>query len=194
MSSRQLVIGGGLLSLVAFAWWVLQMDGASEADVDTAGSAFAHAPGEAEDSRENRAGSLEDSESDAVVSRESAVADTEEEAAEAAKMITFSGRCVAAETGEPLAGCEVKLHGFGTNSSDEAMRAEVEWEDPPVQVTGTDGRFFLGFPDLNPFQYVVDIRHPGRVTRSGRWSDDLTADNPRDFGDIALQKANYHRC
>ncbi len=123
--------------------------------------------------------------SEAQVSRTS-VEHEEPISEDAPSNIILSGRCVAAESGHPLEGCEIELHGWGTNANDRAMRGAVEWEDPPVQVTGPDGVFHLEFPDLNPFQYAVSIRYPGRVTRRGRWSRDLTADNPRAFGDIPM--------
>lgn len=103
-------------------------------------------------------------------------------------LIVMTGRCVAAESGEPLAGCEVKLHGWGTNSQDMAMRPDMAWEDPAPIVTGADGTFALEFPDVAPFQYSLTIRTEGRVDRRGRWSTDLTADTPRHFGDLALRR------
>lgn len=111
---------------------------------------------------------------------------TEPEADGERPMIVMSGRCVAAESGEPLAGCEVELHGWATNSNDMAMRPDLEWEDPEPIVTGVDGEFRLEFPDVAPWQYAINIRKEGRARRTGRWSTDLTADTPRHFGDIEM--------
>ena len=115
-------------------------------------------------------------------------AETEERPERGSRSIRMTGRCVAAESGEPLAGCEVELSGWRTNSSDVARHGLPEWQDPEPVVTGADGVFVLEFPDVAPWQYALLIRKEGRVDRRGRWSTDLTADTPRDFGDVPLER------
>ena len=108
------------------------------------------------------------------------------EAERGSRSIRMTGRCVAAESGEPLAGCVVTLSGWRTNSADVVRHGLPEWQDPEPVVTGADGVFVMEFPDVAPWQYALRIRKEGRVDRRGRWSTDLTADTPRDFGDVLL--------
>ncbi|MEQ8766423.1 MAG: carboxypeptidase-like regulatory domain-containing protein [Planctomycetota bacterium] len=95
------------------------------------------------------------------------------------------GRCIAAESGEPLAGCTVKFDGRPGNSAKMALHGPVDWEDPEPVVTGGDGVFFIEFEAVPPYQHTLDIQCEGRVPRTGRWGA-FEPGEVDDLGDIEL--------
>jgi RNA polymerase sigma-70 factor (ECF subfamily) len=105
----------------------------------------------------------------------------------AAGALTFiRGRCVVAETAEPLPGCRVRLDGSWSLSHLREVYGDPAWEDPPIVETDPDGSFVLAFAPPRGFQFGLDIQAPGRVPRTARW--DTTEIGPGqefDFGSSA---------
>lgn len=87
---------------------------------------------------------------------------------------TVSGTCFAAETGKPLSGCRVSLHGWQANSERmhqfESGGGKVVWEDPEEIITGSDGRFELSFAPPPPYQFSLKCEAEGRGEMRARWS------------------------
>lgn len=105
-------------------------------------------------------------------------------AVESSTNTVVRGRCVAAESSLPLAGCRVKLDGFGGNQARMALHGPVTWED--VETTsGDDGVFTLRFVAPPPFQFGLDVQATGRVPRTARWSQ-LEPGQVVDLGDVPL--------
>jgi RNA polymerase sigma-70 factor (ECF subfamily) len=106
-----------------------------------------------------------------------------------AGLMVVRGRCVVAETGEPLAGCRVRLFGSWSNSHGLELYGDPHWQDPPAVESDPDGKFAIAFAPPKLFQFSLDIQHADRVPRTARWShyeygpgDDL------DLGTIAFQR------
>lgn len=103
--------------------------------------------------------------------------------------VIISGRCIAEETGEPLAGCELHFFGYEARSPSQFKQyPEWAWQNPEDIITGVDGRFEfrLGQPHELGL-YILSIKKDGRLTRRADWT---APDNPLrdfDFGDINLQ-------
>ena len=108
--------------------------------------------------------------------------------AAAAPPVIIRGRCVAAENGSPLAGCEVGIFGWSQNSSVVALAGggPRSFEPDPV-LTGEDGRFEFRFEADPAMQFAVDAVHEGRVRKSGRWSEELVAGTVLELGDVPLK-------
>jgi hypothetical protein len=95
------------------------------------------------------------------------------------------GRCVAVESGSPLAGCKVTFGGAPSNSGEMARYGEVHWSDPDPVVTKEDGRFDITFEPPPPYQHFLDIQCESRVPRTARWGAFRTG-QVEDLGDVAL--------
>lgn len=95
------------------------------------------------------------------------------------------GRCVSAETKDPLAHCAVHLHGWVRSQAALERFGSADWTDPEPAVSGADGTFLLGFHPPGADQFSVDVTGPGRVPRTARWTG--FAPGARvDLGDIPL--------
>ena len=98
------------------------------------------------------------------------------------------GRCVDA-TGTPLAGCRVRLRGFGTGDEDvaeyERLHGTLEWVDPPILETESDGSFEFRFWPPPPYQFILHITAAESVPMTGRWSS-LEAGGTKDLGDVLM--------
>lgn len=110
-------------------------------------------------------------------------------AEEPSRHTVLRGRCVDGD-GAPLAGCRVRLHGWGAGSErlDAYLRengAPPDWQSPPVQHTGADGRFSFSFVPPPPFQFALDLSCEGRVSAGGRWLE-LDVGQVVDCGDVLL--------
>jgi hypothetical protein len=95
------------------------------------------------------------------------------------------GRCVAAESGAPLAGCTVVFEGWPGNEDKMERHGPVEWTDPAPVVTADDGRFEVAFVPPPPYQHHLDAEAPGRVPRTARWGA-FQPGQTEDLGDIEL--------
>ncbi|MCE9593621.1 MAG: carboxypeptidase-like regulatory domain-containing protein [Planctomycetes bacterium] len=95
------------------------------------------------------------------------------------------GRCVAAESGAPLAGCTVTFDGMPGNSDAMERYGEVEWNDPAPIVTQEDGRFEIAFVPPPPFQHGLDVQCAERAPRTARWGA-FRPGQIEDLGDIEL--------
>lgn len=100
----------------------------------------------------------------------------------------FRGRCVAAESGAPLAGCTVQFSGWQGNSELIARYGEPDWKDPDPVVTGVDGRFQFEVPETLPYQFALDVKAAGRLGRSDRYDTELPGGTAYDLGDVVLQR------
>jgi hypothetical protein len=78
------------------------------------------------------------------------------------------GRCIAAETRQPLALCNVAFDGWGSNSNLVAMQGQLDWKDPPPALTSADGRLDIAFAPPFSLQFSLDITATGRVPRVRR--------------------------
>ncbi|MBI5433484.1 MAG: carboxypeptidase regulatory-like domain-containing protein [Planctomycetes bacterium] len=101
------------------------------------------------------------------------------------KLARVRGRCVAKESGAPLAGCTVAFDGMPGNSEAMERYGEVDWTDPEPIVTGADGRFEIAFDPPPPFQHGLDVQAPGRVPRTARWHA-FEPGQVEDLGDVEL--------
>lgn len=99
----------------------------------------------------------------------------------------FRGRCVAAESGAPLAGCTVTLGGAAGNSELIARYGEPDWRPPEPVITGADGRFQFEVPETLPYQFFLTCRVEGRLGRSDRYDTELPGGTAYDLGDVALE-------
>lgn len=102
--------------------------------------------------------------------------------------LMFRGRCVAAETGAPLAGCTVKFHGWAGNDNLLAKHGEPDWKDPEPVVTGPDGVFAFDVPETLAFQFTLSARAPGRLGRSDRYDTEIPGGTDHDLGDVAFSR------
>ena len=108
-------------------------------------------------------------------------------AAPAAAPARVIGRCVAAESGAPLAGCSVQFSGFPSNSSEMARHGPVEWTDPEPVRTAEGGRFEIEFDPPPPYQHFLEVSCEGRVPRTARWGA-FQPGQVADLGDVQLQR------
>lgn len=123
---------------------------------------------------------------DAELARTQAATST---SATPAPLTKVRGRCVDG-TGNPIAGCTVGVHGFMGNEQrmDSWLRdheSEPDWNDPPKQTTGADGRFEFTFWPPPPFQFTLDIEHAQFAAMGARWGE-LDAGTVRDVGDVVM--------
>ncbi|HKB14449.1 MAG TPA: carboxypeptidase-like regulatory domain-containing protein, partial [Planctomycetota bacterium] len=95
------------------------------------------------------------------------------------------GRCVSADTGEPLEGCRVKFTGRPSTGGKEAE--DPSWKDPDVATTGSTGRFEFAYEPPSTYQFSLDIHPPGLVPRTGRWHGFKPA-QVTDLGDIPCSR------
>ncbi|MCK6445589.1 MAG: carboxypeptidase-like regulatory domain-containing protein [Planctomycetes bacterium] len=95
------------------------------------------------------------------------------------------GRCIAKESGAPLAGCTVTFDGMPRNLEELERHGEVDWHDPAPVVTGADGRFEIAFDPPPPYQHGLDVQAPGRVPRTARWGA-FAPGQIEDLGDLEL--------
>ncbi len=107
----------------------------------------------------------------------------------ARKTAILRGRCVDGD-GKPLAGCTVRLHGWGANQErTDAWLLDhgsaPQWEDPDKVVTEADGRFEFTFWPPPPFQFSLDVTRDGCGAMSGRWSS-LEEGSTTDVGDVLM--------
>lgn len=93
------------------------------------------------------------------------------------------GRCIAAESGLPLAGCTAKFTGSSRNSQAMALHEPVTWKAPDPVITGDDGRFEIVFEAMPPYQHFLDIQCEARMPRTARWGA-FTPGQIDDLGDI----------
>jgi RNA polymerase sigma-70 factor (ECF subfamily) len=92
--------------------------------------------------------------------------------APAARRPSLTGRCVAAETGAPLAGCQVELD----------VPPDLA---PTPNVTGEDGRFAFALHAPTPSAATLRLSAPGRVALTGSiTANELT--ERTDLGDIPI--------
>lgn len=102
--------------------------------------------------------------------------------------LLFRGRCVAAETGAPLAGCTVNFYGWPGNDDLIAKYGEPDWKEPEPVVTGEDGTFAFDVPETLPYQFACNCHAPGRLGRSDRYDTEIPGGTLHDLGDVPLQR------
>ncbi len=111
-----------------------------------------------------------------------------EPAADDPNVVRFSGRVVAAESGEPLEGVEMWFRQSWTNQDYTYIFGDGRyWLVEDHFVTGTDGRFAFAARLLHETGYQLNMQADRRIGRSGsitRLTDPLHAD----FGDVALHR------
>jgi len=107
-------------------------------------------------------------------------------ATEGDAMITFRGRCVAQESGEPLAGVEVKLRGWPGNDRLVEKYGNPQREAPEPIYTDADGDFLIRYPVTPAYQFAMDLRIKGRLQRSGRWYGGWLEEHEVDLGEVRL--------
>lgn len=100
----------------------------------------------------------------------------------------FRGRCVAAESGAPLAGCTVEFRGHAGNRELIARHGEPDWKQPDPVITGADGRFQFEVPETLPYQFSLYCRAEGRLGRADRYDTELPGGTAYDLGDVALER------
>jgi len=113
--------------------------------------------------------------------------ETRARAGRAARLARFEGRVVAAESGAPLAGIEVRLRvGSERPELDYRFGGSVP-SSPAAVTTGTDGRFRIVAerPGSPRFHMTLTLRANDRVHRSGSW-DAYELDRPIRLGDVAM--------
>lgn len=103
------------------------------------------------------------------------------------KEAVVRGRCVADESGAPLAECVVKLDGSSGNDAAMALHGPVTWTDPAPVTTLADGRFEIRFEPPPPYQYGLNMACPGRVPRTARWSA-FQPGQVEDLGDVRFAR------
>lgn len=104
---------------------------------------------------------------------------------EDASAVRFSGRCVAMESGEPLAGVEIFFRQQWQETQHARMTGGVFELVEERLVTGADGRFEFAARLVARTGYSLLLRRADRVHRGGRWAD-LDAPRRFDFGDVAM--------
>lgn len=102
--------------------------------------------------------------------------------------LLFHGRCVAAETGAPLAGCTVNFYGWPGNDNLIAKYGEPDWKEPEPVVTGADGIFSFDVPETLPYQFALDASAPGRLGRSDRYDTEIPGGTDHDLGDLYFSR------
>ena len=102
-----------------------------------------------------------------------------------ATLAIVRGRCIAPETGAPLAGCKLEFDGRPCNSELMNQYGKQDWKDPEPIVTAADGRFEIRFVPPPPYQHHLDISCAGRVPRTARWGP-FKPGQVDDLGDVPL--------
>src|SRR5262245_45244148 len=100
---------------------------------------------------------------------------------------SLRARCLADESGEPLAGCTALLRAVGPTGSVES------WDGPSPVLTGADGTFELVFttPGEGSRALFLDleVRTAGRVPRTARWMPHGWGNGIRlDVGEVRLAR------
>lgn len=106
---------------------------------------------------------------------------------EAATAAVVRGRCVAAESGAPLAGCTVSFSGADLRQNELNAYERYAWKNPSLVVTGDDGRFEFRFASPPRFVYRLEIQGADRVPGTARW-DALRPGEREDLGDVHLRR------
>lgn len=110
--------------------------------------------------------------------------------------VTLKGRCVAAESGAPLAGCAVKLTGHQATGYDLEWD-HLDWRNPPLVTTGPDGvfQFTLGLPQFESTnagyapRVHISVGHPERANAWGAIGfPDFPRGRTMDLGDTPLPR------
>jgi hypothetical protein len=101
---------------------------------------------------------------------------------------TIRGRCVDAQ-GQPLAGCAVRLHGWGGNRErmDKWLRDHPKPEWPKIEplTTGADGLFVFTFWPPPPFQFTLGLDRDDLAAMSSRWSS-IAEGRIVELGDVVM--------
>ncbi|MBL8895996.1 MAG: sigma-70 family RNA polymerase sigma factor [Planctomycetes bacterium] len=98
---------------------------------------------------------------------------------------TLRGRCVAAETGHPLARCRIQLRGRAMNEQIAAMHAGAPWIAPGEILTGADGTFALRIDAPEGWEIELLVHREERLLRHALFHI-YAPPTSRDLGDIAL--------
>ena len=102
----------------------------------------------------------------------------------------LKGRCVAAATGLPLAGCTVTLTGNpGDNVEveDHVVRhGQIRWKAPDARVTGADGCFSFTITPPRPYTFMLEVTRPDRVPMTAVWPS-LERGEIEDLGDVSMR-------
>jgi len=103
--------------------------------------------------------------------------------------ITLRGRCVSAETGQPLAGCRVAVAGTGSDTVDvedhEARHGPMHWANPRPHRTGSDGRFAIAFRPVPPFEFTLSVLREGMIPVDAHFRR-LDPGPDKNLGDVCL--------
>ncbi len=102
--------------------------------------------------------------------------------------ILIRGRCVSAEDGSPIQGCEITLQAFRSNRSREDLRRglpEYRWESPLPLISKEDGRFEGAWPGVGQ-TFTAKIRMPGRAGLDATWVD-LRGGQTIELGDVRME-------
>ncbi|MCB9876070.1 MAG: hypothetical protein H6835_00580 [Planctomycetes bacterium] len=117
----------------------------------------------------------------------------------ATEVLVVTGRCVDADSGEPLRRCEVKLTGHQSTGYPISW-ARADWSDPPEQTTGDDGRFRfeLRLPasdePLDRGRYHVEISHARHAGWFSHCAFVVAMERGGvDYGDVRLPKGVWPR-
>jgi len=175
----------GLL-LAGLLLWLLRPSGAQPDSVADEGPAVTSAPGvlpAAPAAPQDAAAAVERSAAPAVAVEPEAGAATPDKT-----RLGFRGRCVAAETGLPLAGCTVEFFGWPGNSDLLAKHGEPDWKEIEPVVTGADGVFAFDVPETLPYQFALSCHAPGRLSRSDRYDTEIPGGSQHELGDVPLQR------
>ena len=108
--------------------------------------------------------------------------------------VTLKGRCVAAESGAPLARCRVTLTGHQGTGYDLGFE-HLDWRNPDPVTTAEDGvfKFTLGLPQFESTsagyapRVHVSVAHPERVDAFGSVDfGEFPRGKTMDLGDVSL--------
>ncbi len=99
------------------------------------------------------------------------------------------GQCIDATTGKPLAGCRVKVRGFGGRRDPDLHEQLVK---PEPVLTGDDGRFSIRVLARSDYQVGLEVTLDGRWPRTGRWRY-LRPGHVEDVGQVELHEGVYAR-
>ncbi len=149
---------------------------AAARDVELTPAVELEAPGKLEQEASERA---------LVASDEPAAAE-EPESTEDALAATIHGRFLL-PGGEPAAGVQLDVHGWGANTERELKFGVPEdWVDPAGE-SGPDGSFAFRFEPPRAFQFTLDAKLDGYCETSWRWSEILPG-RSIDVGDVVLER------
>jgi len=104
-------------------------------------------------------------------------------------LVEVRGRCVDAESGAPLADCEVAVQGSMRNADTRLYWGEAAWQDPEPVHTGADGSFLLRVEPWPAMSYTVSTRAPGRPP-SRTWFEGAAATDGLDLGPVRLERGH----